>query len=111
MATNYSRGRAFEYRTRDDLMHKQGATYVMRAAGSHTLADLTVFFPAQDCNDLCAEYRPCVWLVQCKRDGRLPAEERELLIDLANEVGAAAVLAKAGPGGRGVEYDHLNKEA
>lgn len=101
MATNYSRGRAFEYRTRDHLMSKHiGASYVMRAAGSHTLADLCAFF---------REGKP--WLVQCKRDGRLPADERELLTSLANEVGAVAVLAKAGPVGRGVEYEFLNKEA
>lgn len=47
MATNYQRGRAFEYRTRDRL-YKDGAVYVMRAAQSKGLADLLALFPQED---------------------------------------------------------------
>jgi hypothetical protein len=110
LATNYERGRAFEYRVRDYLMNKLDACYVMRAAGSHTIADLCAFFIGTDAYD--AEFKdayvhPNVWLVQCKRDGRLSAEERELLHSLAKETGAVAMLAKAGPGGRGVIIEEV----
>lgn len=83
-----------------------GACYVMRAAGSHTIADLAAFFPWHFVGTP-QEQEPSVWLVQCKRDGRLPAEERELLQSLAREVGARPVLAKAGPRGTPVVLENL----
>lgn len=105
---NYERGRAFEYRTRDALM-AGGAVYVMRAAGSHTIADLAAFFPASCGLDdhLSPTITPSVWLVQCKRDGRLSAEDRETLVSLCYETGARPYLAKAGPGGRGVILEEV----
>lgn len=118
MTTNYARGRAFEYKVRDHCMSKEvGATYVMRAAGSHTLADLAVFFMAgthdhavgHEERGVALTLVPRVWLVQCKRDGRLSAEERELLISLANEVGANAILASAGPRGTPVVLESFNE--
>lgn len=101
MATNYERGRAFEYRTRDALM-AGGAVYVMRAAGSHTIADLAAFFEAGP-----GLHERTIWLVQCKRDGRLSAEDKEVLVSLCYEVGAKPYLAKAGPGGRGVIMEEV----
>lgn len=102
MATNYERGRAFEYRARDALK-KAGAVFVMRAAGSHTKADLIALWPS-----------PCewadVWLVQCKRDGKLPAAEQQELLDIAAATGAEAYLAQAGAKGRGVVFQRLTKE-
>lgn len=109
MATNYERGRRFEYRTRDKLK-AGGAEYVMRAAGSHTVADLAAFWPLHDVGWERRKHHCEVWLVQCKRDGRLPASERESLIETAEKVGAIPVLAKAGPKGRGVEFDILTGE-
>jgi hypothetical protein len=44
VATNYQRGRAFEYRTRDKLL-KKGAVYVMRAAQSKGKVDLLALWP------------------------------------------------------------------
>jgi len=101
LATNYERGRAFEYRVRDHFMKVQNACFVMRAAGSHTIADLIVLWPYH------YVLGSQVGLVQCKRDGRLSAEERELLISLAKETDSVAILAKAGPGGRGVVTEQL----
>lgn len=106
MATNYERGRAFEYRVRDELK-KLGAVYVMRAAGSHTKADLAAFWEVTPHGTVEWSH---VWLVQCKRDGRLPAAEREELISIARQTGTRAVLAQAGPKGRGVILINLETE-
>lgn len=112
MTTNYARGRAFEYRTRD-VLKQMDSVYVMRAAGSHTKADLIALFPYESETD--TEYPtyfpvPVVWLVQCKRDGRLSKSEREELVQIAEATGASAYLAKAGPNGRGVVFERLRRE-
>jgi hypothetical protein len=113
VATNYQRGRAFEYRTRDKAL-KLGASYVMRAASSKGAADLIVLWPSTLVPDIDMRLRPLervnVWLVQCKRDGRLPRIEREELIALGFETGAIPVLAKVGKNGRGVEFVFLNEQ-
>ncbi len=102
MATNYQRGRAFEYRARDEL-YLRGALIVVRSAGSKTKVDLVAVFPAlQSYMEWPPE--PEVWLVQCKRDGNLPAAEREELLRIADASGCRAWHAKAGPTGRGVEF-------
>jgi len=106
MATNYQRGRAFEYRTRDALVKEFGAAYVMRAAQSKGVFDLAAFFGWVNPGTV-NETEPQVWLVQCKRDGRLSAAERERCIELAQECGVPAYLAKAGPKGRGVIFERL----
>lgn len=104
MTTNYARGRAFEYRVRDALYAK-GAVYVARSAGSHTKVDLLALWP-QDFAIFGDTRRP-PWIVQCKRDGRLPADERDAIIDIAKQTGVEAVLAAAGPKGRGIEFTFL----
>jgi len=111
MATNYERGRAFEYRTRDKLK-EWGAGYVMRAAGSHTKADLIALWPQESLEvvgmPVSAGERP--WLVQCKRDGKLPKSEAQELLGIAEAVGALAWMARAGKNGRGVVFEQLTKE-
>lgn len=95
MATNYQRGRAFEYRTRKRL-GEMGAAYIMRAASSKGAADLIALFPRDDSLWQGVGPKPIpvnVWLVQCKMTGRLPKSEREELMRLAAETGARAVLA------------------
>jgi hypothetical protein len=104
VATNYQRGRAFEYRARDALL-KQGAVYVMRAAQSKGKADLIALWPWLG---LPMEER--CWVIQCKRDGRLPRDEREALLDICEETGFPAFLAKAGPKGRGVEFTRIERK-
>lgn len=108
MATNYQRGRAFEYRTRDKL-YQMGAAYVMRAAQSKGTFDLAAFwgweFPGTP-----NERQPNVMLVQCKRDGKLSKAEREKCLDLAKACGRQAWLAKAGPKGRGVQLVMLARD-
>lgn len=115
MATNYQRGRQFEYRTRDAAL-KRGAVYVMRAASSKGAADLIVLWPRAEAYDVIgpglsvpvdAELTP-PWLVQCKRDGRLPLNELEELLRIAEETGTTPVLAQTGPKGRGVVFIDLN---
>lgn len=106
MPTNYQRGRAFEYRTREKLL-KRGASYVMRAAQSKGKADLLALFPYDD-------YARCGihWLVQCKYSihggGRLSPGEGADLVELANQTGGVPVLARPGKNGRGVEFINLN---
>jgi hypothetical protein len=104
MPTNYQRGRAFEYRTRNKLL-KDGAVYVMRAAQSKGKIDLLVLWPHSD-----PQGYPNVWAIQCKRDGRLPKAEREALLQISEEAGCPAYLAKAGPKGRGIIFERLCRE-
>ena len=112
-SSNYVRGRQFEYRTRDKLL-KSGAVYVMRAASSKGAADLIALWPRSwvHLDYPYAEPRFNVpapaWLVQCKRDGKLPRLERETLIDLAEKSAARPVLARVPKSGRGVEFIDLN---
>lgn len=106
LPTNYQRGRAFEYRTRDALL-KRGAVYVMRAAQSKGKVDLLALWPGDDPLAEGEVFPNRPWLVQCKRDGRLPKEEAAELIRIAIETGAIPMLAKAGKNGRGVEFINL----
>lgn len=103
MATNYERGRAFEYRTRKRLT-EMGAEYIMRAASSKGAADLMVLWPKKEMlwavQSLTATpvpkatiVFPHAWLVQCKMDGRLPKAERETLVEIAAKTSALPVLA------------------
>lgn len=107
MATNYERGRAFEYRVRDKL-YKDGAVLVLRSAGSKTKVDLIALFPLLD--GYTHEGDIQAMLVQCKRDGNLPAAEREELRRISAATGIRAYHAKAGPGGRGIDLVEI-KEA
>lgn len=113
MATNYQRGRQFEYRARDKAL-KRGAVYVMRAASSKGAADLIVLWPQiatiRELKNGVKEtpFNGTTWLVQCKRDGRLPLNELEELLRIAEETGATPVLAQTGPNGRGVIFIDLN---
>lgn len=109
MATNYERGRAFEYRARDEL-YKQGAVIVVRSAGSKTKVDLIALFPALD-GIMTWPAAMEVWIVQCKRDGKLPAAERDALLDISVQTGALAYHAHTGPNGRGVEFTAITMEA
>lgn len=108
MATNYARGRAFEYRVRDHLM-KLGAVVVVRSAGSKGKIDLLALFPALDSY---MEWPTTgdVWMVQCKRDGKLPADEREALLDYAERTGHFAYTAEPGANGRGVVLTPITEE-
>lgn len=108
MATNYQRGRAFEYRTRNRL-YKDGAVYVMRAAQSKGKADLIALFPRRRvAPDL---YVPGVWVVQCKTgSARMTKAEKQEFAELADATGAIAMLAEPGPNNRGVVFTPLTKE-
>ena len=90
MTTNYKRGADFERRVLAD-MSARGYVSV-RSAGSHTVADV-----------YCFRYGEIV-LIQCKRDGRLGPEEWNALYDHCQRAGAIPVLAKTGPGNRGITY-------
>jgi Holliday junction resolvase len=77
--TNYSRGRALEYDTRD-LLKAEGYE-VIRAAGSKGKIDLVAFKTGE-------------WLfVQCKIDGWIPPAERAELWRLAKIADAQALVA------------------
>jgi hypothetical protein len=117
LATNYTRGRAFEYRTRDALK-KRGAAYVMRAAQSKGIADLLVLWPVRTFMECDPEQtwrsRERPWLVQCKYSihggGYLPGKDAIELIALAELTGALPVFARPGKNGRGVEFTNLNSK-
>lgn len=95
MASNGSRGTDFERQCRAAL-EVAGFT-VIRSAASKTGVDL-VALGKPDCprargvpvwNRNCGE----VWLVQCKRDGRLDPGEWNTLVDLAWDCNSEPVLA------------------
>lgn len=56
MATNYERGRAFEYKRRDFYLKEKAFLMVLRTAGSHGPYDLVGIGPSGG-----------VHLIQCKR--------------------------------------------
>lgn len=93
--TQYARGADLERKARDELIHDHGAAYVVRSAGSRGIVDLVAFFQASDFEDDREQTWavPSVWLIQCKRDGKLTAEDHELLTSLAAETGCTPVLA------------------
>ena len=77
--TNYSIGRAFEYRVKKYL-EKEGFV-VFRSAGSHSPADLVALKLGE------------VWLVQCKANDYVPQKELDGLKLVARELGVMPVLA------------------
>lgn len=117
MASNYQRGRAFEYRVRNE-MTRRGAVYIMRAAQSKGAADLIVLWPrrervalSQRKSYVVEHPRRAPWLVQCKLGkGGMPPAERELLKDIADKTGSTPILArqlvKRGP----MEFINLQTE-
>lgn len=114
VATNYQRGRAFEYRARDALT-KRGAAYVMRAAQSKGKVDLLALFQPDYVQELDWSGHPVrdwavpsIWLVQCKTgSARMSPADRHDLITLAQQTGGVPVLAEPGPKNRGVVFTNL----
>lgn len=107
MATNYERGRAFEYRVRDAL-NLRGAVAVVRSAGSKTKIDLVALFPILDTPLYEGDME--VWIVQCKRDGKLPAAERDELLRIAELTGVVPYHAHTKANGKGVEFTRIEEE-
>ena len=79
MATQYYRGRAFEYKVRDDL-RKRGY-FAMRSPASKSPVDIV------------AIQKGMILFVQCKLSGDLPTKEWNALFDLALQTDAIPVLA------------------
>jgi Holliday junction resolvase len=95
--SNYRAGRDLEYAAAKDL--EANGYFVIRAAGSHGLADLIGFKPGE------------VLVVQCKTDGKMTARQQADLRCLAAMVpglGGFPLIARwaaTGPrGGRTVAY-------
>lgn len=102
MATNYTKGAAFERKVAKDL---EGYGYVtVRSAGSHSPADLL----AARNTLLSAVYGYSeVVAVQCKRDGRLDPDEWNEFWEWCRKGGAIPILASKGPRGTGIIYRRL----
>ena len=75
--SNYTKGRAREYRVKKKL-HEEGALWVVRSYGSHGLFDLTAVFPDH------------VRLIQVKKDYIHP-KERKALEEFAGRVEAGNI--------------------
>jgi hypothetical protein len=85
----YRRGRAFEYKVRD--WYQSRGCFVVRAAGSHTPADLIVLPPSG--GPLRWDFGPHIpILVQCKTDGKLSQTDRNRLNELCETYDCRAVL-------------------
>jgi Holliday junction resolvase len=80
MVTNYQRGVSFERRVRDDLVRRGYS--VIRSSGSHGPYDLA------------AMRKGVTLMVQCKRNGRLDADEWNELLSTATHAGAIPILAE-----------------
>ena len=80
MATQYARGRAFEYRVKS-LLEKHGY-FVMRSAGSRSPVDLVAFRETQTI------------FIQCKRHGAIDRNDVNILYDLSMKHGAMPVLSE-----------------
>ncbi len=93
MATNYTRGRAFEYRTKA-LLESLGY-YVIRSAGSKGIADLVAI------GDTVAAF------VQCKRSGAISAKEWNALYSKCLELHAIPLVAMMRGKHRGVAIYRL----
>jgi hypothetical protein len=99
--SKYRAGRDLEYAAARDL--EANGYLVIRAAGSHGLADLIAFKPGE------------LVIVQCKADGKMTAAQRGKLYEMAAMVPAsppaAALIARwesTGPrGGRSVAYKRI----
>jgi len=93
--TGYAVGTRFEHKTRDHLV--ANGYEVIRAAGSKgsSKIDLVAIKPGQ------------TLFIQCKRDGTLPPQEWDRLVEVASWVGALPILAANGLFGRGVIYLRL----
>lgn len=90
MSTNYRRGADFERKVRES-MAAHGYVSV-RAAGSHTPADV-----------YCFRFGELVF-IQCKRDGRLDPKEWNDFLVYCWKAGAVALVAMKGEKGKGVRY-------
>jgi len=88
----YGLGRSFEYRVRDKL--STAGFFVVRSPQSRSPADLI------------ALKKGLILLVQCKRGGEMAVKEWNELYDLAESIGAVAILAKTTPP-RGFEIKKL----
>lgn len=103
--SNYVRGRAFEYRVRDDL-RKRGYV-VIRSAQSKGSADLVAI--RQSTSDPSMSH--WILLVQCKLStGAVAPKEWNALYGLAGQAGAVPVLAVAGGPGNPKKYYILTSE-
>jgi Holliday junction resolvase len=99
VTSQYQRGRAFEYATRDDL--REHGYEVIRRAGSKTKVDLAAFKSGE------------LLLIQCKLTaGSIPTAEWNKLFSLAEMIGdAKAIVARKVPGRAAPEYMHLKRRA
>lgn len=92
--TAYNRGRAFEYRVRDELLALNYA--VFRMAGSHSPCDLIAIKKRK------------ILFVQCKRDGWISPMERKILVDLSERCCGLAIVVSC-PQRRACVYQRLSR--
>lgn len=89
----YGRGRAFEYKVRDNISER--GYFVLRSPASRSPADLV------------AISKRGVLMIQCKIGRAMGVVEWNSLYDLAIPNGATPLLAYPGNGGRGIEIMRL----
>lgn len=108
MATNYDRGRNFEYRVRKAFQELIGTDnssvpHIFRTAGSHSPLDLI----AIDIHwDDCACDTPTVWGIQCKYGTKITAKEKREFVSFCKKLRVIPVLAYAVPRGP-IEWEYL----
>lgn len=95
MATNYTRGAAFERKVAEDLAQYGYCT--VRSAGSHSPADVV------------ALRKGVILCVQCKLDGYIRPDEWNKLLEWSKAAGGVALLAQPHKEGRktGIIYHRL----
>ena len=110
--TNYARGRAFEYRVRNELRRK--GYVVIRSASSKGAADLVAIRSVrfdQGVPEIPRALSHWILLVQCKLStAAMPPAEWNSLYRLAQQAAAVPVLAVAGGAGNKKAYFLLTAE-
>jgi Holliday junction resolvase len=106
----YGRGRALEYQMKDKL-EKQGY-FVVRAAGSHGVADLVAIDYGPQNVDLVIKHLANridvqdnleaheILFISCKIPQYAPPAERKALLDAAARFGAIPMMTKKNPKGQ-----------
>lgn len=106
--TQYQRGADFERKTRDTLLNVHRAVLVVRSAGSRGAVDLVAFFEPERAAWGRGDGTPQVWLVQCKRDGKLSPADHDRLVQLGYDTCATPYLARRSNIGPGVILEPLH---
>ena len=98
---NYEAGRQFEYRCMREL-RKKGRYVVTRAAGSHGPIDIWAVGVEPGTHRLL--------LIQCKKTGKLPLAERNIIVRVAEIAGGLPIMTYCEKGTGRIVWNRLHTD-